>query len=165
MAMVGLFWVSEDAVHLGAPPGESAPGVRLATEGLDAVGPRSGTWKWADLGSVTVVGAPVRATPGRQLSMTLDVVLGAMGLGGPEGPAEMTVRVQASDGAAELLVHSAAAGAYTPGEVELSHQVLDRFVAGTLSPAVLSAWGRAHGSGKTPRPAEREALLQQWAQS
>ncbi|WP_030931558.1 hypothetical protein [Streptomyces sp. NRRL B-24720] len=165
MAMVGLFWVSEDAVHLGAPPGESAPGVRLATEGLDAVGPRPGTWKWADLGSVTVVGAPVRTAPGRQLSMTLDVVLGAMGLGGPEGPAEMTVRVQASDGAADLLVHSAAAGAYTPGEVELSHQVLDRFVAGTLSPAVLSAWGRTHGTGKTPRPAEREALLQQWAQS
>lgn len=52
-----------------------------------------------------------------------------------------------------------------PGEVELSHQVLDRFVAGTLSPAVLSARGRAHGAAKTPRPAEREALLQQWAQS
>ncbi|MFE4918512.1 hypothetical protein [Streptomyces sp. NPDC056661] len=165
MAMVGLFWVSEDAVHLGAPPGESAPGVRLAAEGLDAVGCGSGTWKWAELSSVTVVGAPVRATPGRQLSMTLDVVLGAMGLGGPEGPAEMTVRVQAPDGVAELLVHSAAAGAYTPREIQLSHQVLDRFVAGTLSPAVLSAWGRAHGAGKTPRPAEREALLQQWAQS
>ncbi|MFE4647521.1 hypothetical protein [Streptomyces sp. NPDC056707] len=165
MAMVGLFWVSEDAVHLGAPPGESAPGVRLAAEGLDAVGCGSGTWKWAELSSVTVIGAPVRATPGRQLSMTLDVVLGAMGLGGPEGPAEMTVRVQASDGVAELLVHSAAAGAYTPREIELSHQVMDRFVAETLSPAALSAWGRAHGAGKTPRPAEREALLQQWAQS
>lgn len=97
--------------------------------------------------------------------MTLDVVLGAMGLGGPEGPAEMTVRVQASDGVAELLVHSAAMRRVHPREIELSHQVLDRFVAGTLSPAVLSAWGRAHGAGKTPRPAEREALLQQWAQS
>ncbi|WSA78029.1 hypothetical protein OG930_21925 [Streptomyces sp. NBC_01799] len=165
MAMVGLFWVSEDAVHLGDPPDESAAGVRVAAAGLDAVGPPSGTWKWADLSSVAVVGAPVRATPGRHLSMTLDVVLGAMGLGGPEGPAEMTVRVQASDGVDELLVHSAAAGGYTPREVELSHQVLDRFVAGTLSPAVLSAWGRAHSARKTPRPAEREALLQQWAQS
>ncbi|WP_392873921.1 hypothetical protein [Streptomyces sp. LN499] len=165
MAMVGLFWVSEDTVHVGAPPGESAPGVRLAAAGVDAVGPGPGTWKWAELSSVTVLGAPVRATPGRQLSMTLDVVLGAMGLGGPEGPAEMTVRVQASDGVAELLVYSAAAGAYTPREIELSHQVLDRFVAGPLSPAVLSAWGRAHGAGKTPRPAERETLLQQWAQS
>ncbi|MGW5276132.1 hypothetical protein ACWEQP_26915 [Streptomyces sp. NPDC004044] len=101
--MVGLFWVSEDAVHLGAPPDGSAPGVRVAA--------------------------------------------------------------QASDGVYGLLVPSAAAGAYTPREVELSHQALDRFVARILSPAVLSAWGRAHGAGKTPRPAEREALLRQWAQS
>lgn len=162
--MVGLFWVSEDAVHLGAPPGESTPGVRVTDAGLEAVGPQSGTWKWADLGSVTVVGARAKATPGRQLSIALDVALGAMGVGGPEGPAEMTVRVQAADGETELLIHSAAAGAYTPREVELSHQVLDRLVDGTPGLAALSAWGRAHGGKKSPRPAEREALLQQWAQ-
>ncbi|TQK52946.1 hypothetical protein FBY35_3409 [Streptomyces sp. SLBN-118] len=163
--MVGLFCITEDEVHLGAPPCESGPGVRVAAAGLEAVGPQSGSWTWADLSSVTVVGVPAKNTPGRQLSMTLDLVLGAMGLGGPESPPEMTVRVEVSDGMTELVAHSAAAGAYTHREVELSHQVLDRFVTGTLSPAVLTDWCRTHGDRKSPRPAEREAVLEQWAQS
>jgi hypothetical protein len=37
--MVGLFWISEDAVYVGSPPTGDGRCVLLTADGLDAVGP------------------------------------------------------------------------------------------------------------------------------
>jgi hypothetical protein len=73
----------------------------------------------------------------------------------------MLVRLETADGAEELAVHAAAAGAYDEEEFALSQDLLARFVDGTASPRTLTAWGRVAG-GATPKPPERLALLRKW---
>ncbi|MDN3297736.1 hypothetical protein QWM81_27605 [Streptomyces ficellus] len=162
MAMVGLFWITAEAVYVGAPPGTEGRGVRLTGEGVEAAGPDgSRTWTWAELRSATVEGAPVSSASRRRLSLAVETVLTAA-LGGTGEPPEMIVRLDTADGVVELPVHSAAAGAYEPEEAALSQELLARFADGTASPLTLMEWGR-NADGSTPKPAERQALLREWA--
>ncbi|MDQ1009475.1 hypothetical protein QFZ82_003960 [Streptomyces sp. V4I23] len=159
--MVGLFWITEDAVHVGAPPGTEGRGVRLTEQGMEAAaagGHRA--WTWAELRSATVEGAPVRSASRRRLALAVETVLTAA-LGGAGEPPEMLLRLETAHGAEELAVHSAAAGAYVEEEFALSQDLLARFVDGTASPRTLTAWGRVAG-GTTPKPTERLALLRKW---
>ncbi|MFE3881801.1 hypothetical protein ACFXPQ_02555 [Streptomyces lydicus] len=111
---------------------------------------------------VAVPDAPARSAFRRGLSMAIDLATTMVGFGGPEGPPLMTVRVTHTDGANEHSIPSAAGPAYTEREVELSHRLLARFVAGELNPSLLRDWWRSAGSSASPKPTEREALLDQW---
>ncbi|MCX4823070.1 hypothetical protein OG883_24910 [Streptomyces sp. NBC_01142] len=165
MAMVGLFWISEDSVYVGSPPTGDGRCVRLTADGLDAVGPEgSRAWTWTDLRSAAVEAAPVRGTLGSRLGMTLEVLLtAASGLGNE--PAEMILRLETVGGDAEgVPLYSATAG-YDPEEIALSQSLLARFVAGTADPRTVVAWGRQNSSHGTPKPHLREALLREWAQT
>ncbi|MBT2368105.1 hypothetical protein J7E88_22995 [Streptomyces sp. ISL-10] len=168
MAMVGLFWITADAVYVGAPPGTEGRGVRLTGQGVEAVwadgadgadGAR--TWTWAELRAATVEGAPVRSASRRRLSLAVETVLTAA-LGGAGEPPQMILRLETPEGAEELSVHSAAAGAYVEEEFALSQDLLARFVDGTASPLTLAEWGR-DGDGTTPKPPTRQTLLREWA--
>ncbi|MFE7772595.1 hypothetical protein ACFU5O_01570 [Streptomyces sp. NPDC057445] len=165
MAMVGLFWISEESVYVGSPPAADGHGVRLTAEGLEAVGPDGlRAWTWTDLSSAAVEAAPLRGTPGRRLGMALDALLtAASGLGNE--PPEMSLRLETADGVEEVPVYSAAAGGYGPEELALSQILLARFVAGTADPLTLSAWGRQNSGQGTPKPRMREALLRVWAET
>ncbi|MFI2371925.1 hypothetical protein [Streptomyces sp. NPDC018833] len=163
--MVGLFWITADAVYVGAPPGTEGRGVRLTGQGVEAVrggadGTGGRTWTWAELRSATVEGAPVRSASRRRLSLAVDTVL-TVALGGAIEPPQMILRLETAEGAEELRVHSAAAAAYVEEEFILSQDLLARFVDGTASPVTLAEWGRV-ADGTTPKPPARQALLREW---
>ncbi|MEU0738827.1 hypothetical protein [Streptomyces sp. NPDC006134] len=172
MAMVGLFWIAEGDVYVGAKPSGLAPGVRLAPEGVVALGDRqSGLHLWEDVHALTVADVPVktlRRQVGAVRDLALDTVL-SLTAGGPaltdDAPAMMTVRVGARDGDRELTAYVAAAVGYSPKEVELSRALLSRLTEGAATMATtlaaMSQWGRAWEGG-TPRGAQREALLREW---
>ncbi|MEU9234121.1 hypothetical protein [Streptomyces subrutilus] len=166
MAMVGLFWVTPDAVYVGSPPAADGGYVRLSADGLesrDPEGPR--TWAWDGLRSAVVEDVPTAGPMGRAPKFLGSVVSAALGaLLGGEGPPEMTLRLGTEYGPQELKVYSAAAGGYGAEEAALSQDLLARFVAGTADPRAIEAWGREHGLEGTPKPREREALLRAWAQ-
>ncbi|MFJ7332700.1 hypothetical protein ACIQUU_05505 [Streptomyces sp. NPDC101116] len=160
-AMAGLFWIDRDGCWLGAPAGAEGTGVRLTPEGLTPVGlPAADAVSWTATEQVTVPDAPARSSFRRGLSLALDVAMNMAGFGGPDGGHGMTVCVTHTDGRSEYPVLSAAAPAYTEREVELSEQLLARFVAGELSPSVLTEWWRSDGPRSTPKPQEREAVLE-----
>src|ERR1700761_523578 len=100
MAMVGLFWIAEGDVYVGAKPAGLAPGVRLAPEGVVALGERqSGLFLWEDVRALTVADVPVK-TLRRQVGAVAGLALGtvrelALPLGGvaDEAPPQLTVRV------------------------------------------------------------------------
>ncbi|MFD9603388.1 hypothetical protein OG609_21835 [Streptomyces sp. NBC_01224] len=70
MSMVGLFWITGTAAHIGAPPNEPGPGVLLTEEGLTGLGAdQSGRWTWDGIQRVTVAGVPVRSS-GRRAAGT-----------------------------------------------------------------------------------------------
>ncbi|MGA4944065.1 hypothetical protein [Streptomyces cinereoruber] len=159
--MVGLFWITADAVYVGAPPGTEGRGVRLTEQGVEAreAGDHR-TWTWEELRSATVEGAPVRGVSRRRLALAVEAVLTAA-LGGVCEPPEMLLRLETASGTEELSVHSAAAGAYDEEEFTLSQDLLARFVDGDASPRTLTRW--AGGAGDTtPKPPERRALLRKW---
>ncbi|MFG3303639.1 hypothetical protein [Streptomyces wuyuanensis] len=160
--MAGLFWMDRDGCWLGAPAGSEGTGVRLTDEGLTPVGaPASGTLSWAGIESVSVPDAPARSGLRRGLRTAIDVATSMAGFGGPDSGHRMTVCVTHAGGQGEFAVLSAAAPAYTEREVELSHRVLARFVAGELRPSVLTDWWRSAGSRSSgPKPQEREAVLE-----
>lgn len=163
MAMVGLFWITEDSVYVGSPTAVDGRSVRLDTEGVEAVDPDgSRAWTWADLRSATVEGVTVRGTIGARLGLAVEALLSA-GAGLGSGSPEMTLRLVTADATEDVPVPAAASG-YGSEEIALSQSVLARFVAGTAEPATLVAWGR-HNSGRgAPKPREREELLRAWTE-
>ncbi|MFD5424373.1 hypothetical protein [Streptomyces sp. NPDC127084] len=165
MAMVGLFWVTADAVYVGSPPAADGGCVRLTAAGLDAVGPDdSRSWSWEELRSAVVADVPVEGSSGRAAKLLGSVAAAAVGAFLGEGPRAMVLRLETRHGPVEVTVHAAAAGGYGADEAALSQDLLARFVAGTADPGVVAAWGREHASNGTPKTAERAALLRSWAQ-
>ncbi len=175
MAMVGLFWIVEGDVYVGAKPSGLAPGVRLTSEGVLGLGDRQAAlYLWEDIRGLDVVGAPVK-TLSRQVGAVTDLVVGAVmnmgvsvGVGrADEGPPTMTLGVETDGGTHELTAYSAAAVGYSAEEVELSRKLLVRLTEGaaTMSTtlAAMAEWGRAWEDGGSPRAAERERLLREWA--
>ncbi|MFI0220793.1 hypothetical protein [Streptomyces lydicus] len=173
MAMVGLFWIAEGDVYVGAKPSGLAPGVRLTPEGVTALGDsQSGLYLWEDVQALTVADVPVRSLK-RQVGAVKDLALGAvMELALPvgpgragEAPAMMTVCVEAPDGEHELTAYVAVALGYSQTEIDLSRALLSRLTEGAATMettlASMSKWGRAREGG-TPRRAEREGLLREW---
>ncbi len=165
MAMVGLFWIAEGDVYVGAKPSGLAPGVRLTPEGVVALGDKqSGLWPWEDVRALTAENAPVKSLK-RQVGALVDMVL-TVGFGGTDGAPAMTVRITDAQGAEhELTAYTAAATGYSPAEHDLSRDLLAQLTrgAGTLltTLAAMAEWGRRREGG-TPRAADREALLREW---
>ncbi|MFF3323566.1 hypothetical protein [Streptomyces sp. NPDC002889] len=164
MAMVGLFWITEEPVYLGSPPAADGRCVRLTAKGLEAAGPDgSRTWTWAGLRSAAVEDAPVRSL-GHRLEMTLEALLTSVSGLGSEPP-EMILRLETADGTEKVPVYAATAGGYGPEELALSQALLARFVAGTADPRTLTSWGQENSSHGTPKPRQREALLRTWTEA
>ncbi|MEU9122437.1 hypothetical protein AB0C96_21685 [Streptomyces sp. NPDC048506] len=161
-AMVGLFWVDRDGCWLGAPPGGEGAAVRLTDAGLEVTGASAAVQNWPQVERVALPDASARSAFRRGLSTAIGLATTMAGFGGPEAAPLMTVCVTHAEGTSEHLVSSAAAPAYTEREVELSHRLLERFVAGELNPSLLGDWWRSAGHPASPRPAARETLLEQW---
>ncbi|MBW5423211.1 hypothetical protein GKQ77_16845 [Streptomyces sp. BG9H] len=165
MAMVGLFWIAEGDVYVGAKPSGLAAGVRLTPEGVVALGDKqSAFWPWEDVHSLAIDDVPVRSLK-RGVGVAVDLVL-TVGLGGGDEAPTMTVRVGGPDGAeTELTAYTAAAVGYSATEYDLSRTLLTRLTqgAGTLLTTLtaMAEWGRRHEGG-SPRAAGREALLREW---
>ncbi|AJF69294.1 hypothetical protein [Streptomyces vietnamensis] len=173
MAMVGLFWIAEGDVYVGAKPSGPAPGVRLTPDGVLALGDgQSGLHLWEDVRALTVSDVPVKSLK-RQVGVVTDVALDivmnlAMTLGpgvGGEAPPLMTLGMEAHDGEYEMKAYVAAAVGYSPTEVDLSRALLSRLTEGAATMATtlaaMSEWGRTWEGG-TPRGAQREELLRRW---
>ncbi|MFF4347400.1 hypothetical protein [Streptomyces sp. NPDC001530] len=160
--MIGLFWITEESVYVGAEPEGYGRGVRLTPEGIEAVGTdQKGFWAWADVRAVSVQYAQVRSSTRWLVHSVADTVLD-LAIGGGEAPPAFEVHVRTDEEKAELTVHSAAVGGYVQSEYELSLELLERFVDGTADVARLLEWGRADGGGATPWRVAREALLRSW---
>ncbi|MET9730519.1 hypothetical protein ABZZ79_07610 [Streptomyces sp. NPDC006458] len=172
MAMVGLFWIAEGDVYVGAKPSGLARGVRLTPEGVIALGDgRSRLHLWEDVHALTVADVPVkslRRQVGTVTGLALSTVINlAAAEGGPsqDAPPLMTLYVESADGRHELPAYTAAAVGYTRTEVDLSRALLARLTEGAATMATtltaMSEWGRAWEGG-SPRKAEREELLRGW---
>ncbi|MFD3589202.1 hypothetical protein [Streptomyces sp. NPDC058683] len=164
MALVGLFWITEDAVYLGAEPVGTASGVRLTEDGVEVLGTGHGTYRsWSEVRRIDVRDVPVRSAGRRLVSMALDSLLVAV-TGDGELPPAYTVRVETAEDTVEVSVLSAVAGGiYQPVEYDLSRTLLTRLADGTTTVADLLAWRRDHTPDATPPREEREALLRKWA--
>lgn len=167
MAMVGLFWIAEGDVYVGAKPSGLAAGVRLTPEGVVALGDKQeGLWPWEDVHALAVQDAPVKSLK-RNVGVLVDMAL-TVGLGGGDEAPTMTLRVSDAGGDTDLTVYTAAATGYSQTEYDLSRELLSRLTrgAGTLltTLAAMAEWGRRHEGG-TPRAAEREDLLRTWTES
>ncbi|MFJ9413357.1 hypothetical protein ACIRPT_04230 [Streptomyces sp. NPDC101227] len=173
MAMVGLFWIAEGDVYVGAKPSGLAPGVRLTPEGVVSLGDgQSGFHLWEDVHALTVADVPVKSLK-RQVGAVKDLAVGTvleLALSaGPgrvgDAPPLMTVRVESPDGDHELAAYVAAAVGYSQAEVDLSRALLSRLTEGAATMATtlaaMSQWGRGWEGG-SPRRAEREGLLREW---
>ncbi|WP_030418355.1 MULTISPECIES: hypothetical protein [unclassified Streptomyces] len=173
MAMVGLFWIVEGDVYVGAKPSGPGPGVRLTPEGVTALGDgREDLLPWADVTSLTVSDVPVRTLPrriGAAVGLALQTVREMALPNGhgrvAEAPGLMTVRVTTAGGAHALEAYVAAAGGYPATEADLSRALLARLADGSgataTTLAAMARWGRAAADG-TPRGGERERLLREW---
>ncbi|MFI6092240.1 hypothetical protein [Streptomyces sp. NPDC051218] len=167
MAMVGLFWIAEGDVYVGAKPSGLAAGVRLTPEGVVALGDKQdGLWPWEDVHALVARDVPVKSLK-RNVGVLVGLAL-TVGLGGGDEAPTMTLRVSDADGDTDLTVYTAAATGYSRAEYELSRELLSRLTqgAGTLltTLAAMAEWGRRHEGG-TPRAAEREDLLRTWTES
>ncbi|MGI5460535.1 hypothetical protein ACQEWB_46685 [Streptomyces sp. CA-249302] len=164
MAMVGLFWITEDRVYVGAEPVGTAAGVRLTEHGVETLGVEHGSsWGWDEVRRIEATDVAVRSSARRLASLALDSVLVLVSGDGVLPPA-FTVRVDTTDGTEEVSVSSVVVGGiYTPDEHELSRVLLDRITDRGEPLDDLLAWGRAHATEGTPRREEREALLRKWA--
>ncbi len=166
MAMVGLFWITDDSVYVGAEPVGTAPGVRLTTDGVETLGlGRGESWKWSEVRAIDVRDVAVRSAARRLVSLAFDALVAAV-TGDGEQPPAYTVRVDSADGTTEVSVLSAVAGEiYTPVEYALSRTLLARLADGGTTVGELLAWRRDRTDGRTPPRAEREALLRKWTGS
>ncbi|MFG2974510.1 hypothetical protein ACGFYY_16150 [Streptomyces sp. NPDC048331] len=167
MAMVGLFWITEDSVYVGSPPNAEGHCAHISSEGVRARGPDGvRAWPWASLRSAGVEAAPVEGPTrgaGRFLAAVLEAVVTLGSSYDGEGPPQMFLVLETRDGTEEVQV-SAATWGYTSQEIALSQGLLTRFREGTADPRTLMTWSRDHGDD-TPKPSEREALLRAWAQA
>ncbi|MEV6758786.1 hypothetical protein [Streptomyces sp. NPDC051214] len=167
MAMVGLFWIAEGDVYVGAKPSGLAAGVRLTPEGVMALGDKqSGLWLWEDVHALAARDVPVTSMK-RRVGVLVDMAL-TLGLGGEDEAPTMTLRITAGEGDTDLTVYTAAASGYSQTEYDLSQSLLAHLTRGeaTLRTtlAAMAEWGRRHEGG-TPRLAEREELLRTWTES
>ncbi|MGW2179513.1 hypothetical protein ACWCXX_15725 [Streptomyces sp. NPDC001732] len=172
--MVGLFWIAEGDVYMGAKPSGLAPGVRLTPEGVMGLGDgQSGLHLWEDVRALTVSDVPMKSlrrragmAGGVALETVMNLVLPERPLRAGEAPPAMTLHVETHDGDHRLTAYAAAASGYSPAEASLSGALLSRLTEGaaTMSTtlAAMSEWGRTEGG--SPRGAERERLLRQWAE-
>ncbi|MFZ3496579.1 hypothetical protein ACODT5_25740 [Streptomyces sp. 5.8] len=165
MAMVGLFWITEDAVYVGSPPNAEGHCVRLTSEGVRAHDPDGvRSWPWPSLRSAVLEAVPVRNTAkraGRLLAAVLEAVLTMEPTCAHEDPPQMLLALATEDGTEDLWVPAATSG-YTSREIALSQRLLARYREGASDPRTLTAWSRDH-LGASPAPPEREALLREWA--
>ncbi|MEU1229756.1 hypothetical protein [Streptomyces sp. NPDC005828] len=173
MTMVGLFWIAEGDVYVGAKPSGAAPGVRLTGDGVVALGDgQAGIHLWEDVRALTVDDVPVKSLKrqvGVVTEVALDMVMNLALTLGPgrlgEAPPLMTIDLETDDGEYELKAYVAAAVGYTPAEAELSRALLSRLTEGAATMATtlaaMSEWGR-RWEGGTPRTAQREELLREW---
>ena len=162
--MVGLFWITPEAIYVGSPPAADGSCVRLTAAGLEAV-ERDGArvWAWEELRSVTVEDVPRQGMTGRLSGIVESLV---MSLGGGEGPPTMALRLETRSGTEqEVRILSAAAGGYSTEEEELSKVLLGQFAEGRLDLRPMQDWGRDHGRESTPKSREREELLRAWVQA
>ncbi|MFG2342058.1 hypothetical protein [Streptomyces yangpuensis] len=166
MAMVGLFWITADAVYVGSPPTAIGGCVKLTAEGLEALDPDgSRSWNWEELRSAVIEDVPTSGASGRVSRLLGSMVSAAAGVFLGEGPPEMSLRLETEAGSEEVTVYAAAAGGYEPSEVTLSMELLARFVARTADPRALGTWGSEHAREGTPPHAERETLLEEWTRT
>ncbi|MFE0678197.1 hypothetical protein [Streptomyces sp. NPDC058867] len=163
MAMVGLFWITEDSVYVGAEPAGTASGVRLSKDGVEALGAGHGTrWGWEEVERIEVADVAVRPPVRRWASQTFDAVATALTGFGDQPPA-FTVRITTADGPVEVSAHTAIAGGiYGPVEYELSRTLLDRLVDGRSDLGELLTWRRDRDGDANPGREEREALMLRW---
>ncbi len=164
MAMVGLFWIGEDSVYVGAEPVGAASGVRLTEAGVETLGAGRGRfWAWDEVVRIRTDGVPVRSGARRMASMAFDAVLVAV-TGYGELPPAFLLELVTAEETVEVTVQAAVAGGfYQPSEYELSTALLERLADGAAEVGDLLAWGRDHAAEGTPPREEREALLRKWA--
>ncbi|MBC2900245.1 hypothetical protein [Streptomyces cupreus] len=163
MAMVGLFWITEDSVYVGAEPAGTASGVRLSKDGVEALGlEHGGSWSWEEVRRIEVADVTVRPASRRWVSQAIDVVAVAL-TGDGELPPAFTVRITTTDETVEVSVLSAVAGGiYGPVEYELSRTLLGRLVDGRTDLEELLLWRRDRVGETGPGREEREALMLKW---
>ncbi|GGV55464.1 hypothetical protein GCM10010277_55900 [Streptomyces longisporoflavus] len=167
MAMVGLFWIAEGDVYVGAKPSGLAAGVRLTPEGVVGLGDKQSTfYPWDEVRALTVEDAPVKSLK-RQVGALVDAAMTA-GLGGLYEAPAMTVRITRAEAEeTELTAYVAAATGYSRSEHDLSLALLARMTEGeaTLRTtlATMAEWGRRHEGG-SPGAAKREELLRRWTE-
>ncbi|MEU9100345.1 hypothetical protein [Streptomyces sp. NPDC048361] len=167
-SMVGLFWVTGDAVYLGTPPAAGGGGVQLTVEGVRLVRATEDAphrdWRWSELLEVRVNDAPTRSAAVRWATHALSVGAAVFDLWVPGEPPSMTVTLtpkKGDDTTAEVL--SGAAVAYSPREVDLSLGLLARFVRGESSPTVPIRWWNEVRPARVLRSRDREAVLEEWS--
>ncbi|MCT7351356.1 hypothetical protein N4P33_04125 [Streptomyces sp. 15-116A] len=165
MAMVGLFWIAEGDVYVGAKPSGTNLGVRLSHEGVVALGDgQSGFYPWQDVRALTVQSAPVK-TVRRRIGAVVDLAMTGLTGWVDESPPLMALHVERPTGKDELWAYTAAVAGYSETELDLSRTLLARLTEGaaTMSTtlAAMSEWGRSWEGG-TPRETERERLLRAW---
>ncbi|MGC9442060.1 hypothetical protein [Streptomyces sp. WG5] len=164
VAMVGLFWITEDAVYVGAEPVGTASGVRLTKDGVETLGLGQGRfWAWDDVRGLDVQDVAVRSTARRLASMAFDSVY-AMVTGDGEQPPAFTVRVETEDdGTVEATALAAVPGGiHTPDEYDLSRTLLTRLTTGATPVDDLLAWRRDEPEDVAPTRDQRLALLREW---
>ncbi|MFB7215920.1 hypothetical protein [Streptomyces sp. NPDC056255] len=160
--MIGLFWIEESRVCLGAPPAEEGSGVFLSPTELSVTGPEQHAWGWEDVTDVQVLDVPVRSAAVRWATRVTTVAAAALDAWVPGSPPQMTVVVHAQDQRVETLVLSAADTAYTQREVDLSLGLLSHFVRGSASPSTLTQWWAENRPTEVLRSRRREAALEGW---
>lgn len=164
MAMVGLFWITEDAVYVGAEPTGTASGVRLTKDGVETLGLDQGRfWAWDEVRGIDVRDVAVRSAARRLASMAFDSVY-AMITGDGEHPPAFTVRVETeSDGTVEASAMTAVPGGiHTPDEYDLSRTLLTRLADGTTPVEDLLAWRRDRPADGSVTKDDRMTLLRRW---
>ncbi|MGW7278340.1 hypothetical protein ACWGIV_08540 [Streptomyces sp. NPDC054844] len=165
MAMVGLFWITEDHVYVGAEPTGTAPGVRLTKDGVETLGSDQGGrfWSWGLVGGIDVQDVAVRSTARRLASMAFDSLV-VLVTGDGEHPPAFTVRVEtANDGPIEATALAAAPGGiHTPDEHALSRTLLTRLTTGDTPVENLLTWRRDEPADVAPTRDEQLALLRHW---
>ncbi|MGX1223295.1 hypothetical protein RKD42_004554 [Streptomyces ambofaciens] len=165
MAMVGLFWISEDCVYLGAEPTGAAPGVRLTGDRVEILGEGQGgrSWKWDEVRGLDVRDVAVRSAGRRLASMAFDSVV-VLFTGDGEHPPLFTVVVETEDdGTVEANALAAVTGGiHTPDEYALSRTLLARLADGTTTVGELVGWRRDEPGDVAPTRDQRLALLRAW---
>ncbi|MEU7402764.1 MULTISPECIES: hypothetical protein [unclassified Streptomyces] len=165
MTMVGLFWITEDCVYVGAEPTGTAPGARLTEDGVEILGLGQGgrSWTWDEVTGLDVRDVAVRSAARRLASMAFDSVL-VLITGDGELPPAFTVRVETEhEGAVEANVLAAVTGGiHTPDEYALSRTLLTRLADGTTPVGELTDWRRDEPDDVAPTRDQRLALLRQW---